>query len=190
MKNKLPEVGKRYRNREDYYIIRITDIQETHYRAIFIYYVLEQTENILDDRRSYLDEFWTLYEELPEDNSNQSEVERVKEELKKEIRSEYNAWGSLTELGQAAQNLLNALDAQKESNNHQISKDAPAKACTDSGCNDNDKLSNKDSIWKDIKGKLYNTEHSSSDITGAIELIIKQQEQNTKRLDKLEQLIK
>ena len=45
-------------------------------------------------------------------------------------------------------------------------------------------------IRKDVQARLYGSDLSSPDVNGAIELIIKQQEQTTKKVAELEKKIK
>lgn len=226
MTNKLPEVGKRYRSKLDNYIMLVSNVGEK-----FTDYRYELGGGTLSIQYTILtSEFCESFEEIPDQDlnrSNNTQLEEAKDDLKYhlQITEYYDKAIALDDIKEAAQNLLNALDDQKESNNHQISKEAPAKACTDSGCDDNDKLSNKDSIWKDISelpNNKFGADFLAEWVNGDTELarydnnnecfvdrcnrdtafddehlvryctltdFINQQEQNTKRIEKLEELL-
>jgi len=120
MTDKLPEVGKRYRNkhiREPYsQDLLVVDLKIDEFGIMNVYtfggycidkinlaqFVLDWEK--IDDRRG----------ELPEDNSSQSEIEKAKEELKLWVDGAntdlIDKNSDIWTLFKKAQNLLNALD--------------------------------------------------------------------------------
>ena len=119
MTNKMPVVGKRYVNKKtnkDY------ELFFTHKEAFYL-------KNTKDDLASAetLVEFWNRFEELPEDNLQEkkeiSEVERALEELEQAMSKSLgkitcvNDVNKITfklmDVRKAAQNLVNALEVEK-----------------------------------------------------------------------------
>jgi len=102
MQNKLPEVGKRYKPKTN------KPMSKNNVEIIGVPRVLHTEGNMC------LKFFLDNYEELPEDNSSQSEIEKAKEELKLWVDGAntdlIDKNSDIWTLFKKAQNLINALD--------------------------------------------------------------------------------
>lgn len=159
MTNKLPIVGQRYKSFVDDKILKVIRVEGN------IFYSINEgeTEELPAPIR-----FLEYFEELPEDNSQQTEepkvsenaVDKTKEELREEINSEIHRdeqgwaywYSSYVSLKGKAQALLDAIDAEKassekatiDSNNKYITREKNPEFF-----HEIEKAKKPKSIWKD-----------------------------------------
>jgi hypothetical protein len=245
MTNKLPEVGKRYKDKKTQEILILERVQTIKNHK---WYFLETDYGVVIAASTY--QFKNDYESLNNEQEDKQEkimqahaesgkfgsdkVEEVKEELKAHIKSFYGdikqgdvAYG----LYAFSQNLLNALDTQQEMSQLVADKTDKGSEDENKGCETD---GNKESIWvgkdcpneqaaldwnteepvkkteKSLPKYIINDEERYNDsskqlmcmaeeiedsgdlikISIILKSLLKREKQNTKRLDKLELLIK